>query len=194
MQATAELTPAQRRTLDGLIGTDERPVFAVDGVLRVRDRAFEPPDPLWLGKSNLSDLHRCPGLFDAVRAGERAPFAFSARTAAGRLAHKAIELEVAGREERDPHELVEHAAERLTEDGAFSAYWGGLDALRRDENLMDAAKTLELFRSTMPPLRQMRRELAPSTEGRSCCRGSSTLSSARDARTERPEPRGSRST
>ena len=38
MQATAELTPAQRRTLDGLIGTDERPVFAVDGVLRVRDR------------------------------------------------------------------------------------------------------------------------------------------------------------
>jgi hypothetical protein len=170
MQATAELTPAQRRTLDGLIGTDERPVFAVDGVLRVRDRieeaarAFEPPEPLWLGKSNLSDLHRCPGLFDAVRAGERAPFAFSARTAAGRLAHKAIELEVAGREDRDPHELVEHAAERLTEDGAFSVYWGGLDALRRDENLMDAAKTLELFRSTMPPLRQMRRELAPSTE------------------------------
>jgi hypothetical protein len=58
MQATAELTPAQRRTLDGLIGTDERPVFAVDGVLRVRDRieeaarAFEPPEPLWLGKPN----------------------------------------------------------------------------------------------------------------------------------------------
>ena len=71
---------------------------------------------------------------------------------------------MAGREERDPHDLVEQAAERLTEDGAFSAYWDGLDALRRDENLMDAAKTLELFRSTMPPLRQMRRELAPSTE------------------------------
>src|SRR4029450_10970546 len=176
MQPTAELTPAQRRTLEGLIGTDERPVFAVDGVPRGRDRieeaaravepperavrpgahdrpvfavdgvprvrdrieeaarAFEPPEPLWLGKSNLSDLHRCPGLFDAVRAGERAPFAFSARTAAGRLAHKAIELEVAGRDERDPHELVEHAAERLTEDGAFSAYWGGAarPAPRRD--------------------------------------------------------------
>ncbi len=121
MLATVELTPAQRRTLERLIGTDERPVFAADGVLqRLRDRieeaarAFEPPEPLWLGKSNLSDLHRCPGLFDAVRAGERAPFAFSARTAAGRLAHKAIELEVAGREERDPHELVEQAAERLT--------------------------------------------------------------------------------
>lgn len=58
MQATAELTPAQRRTLEGLIGMDERPVFAVDAVLRVRDRieeaarAFEPPEPLWLGKPN----------------------------------------------------------------------------------------------------------------------------------------------
>jgi len=30
--------------------------------------------------------------------------------------------------------------------------------------LMDAAKTLELFRSTMPPLRQMRRDLTPCTE------------------------------
>ena len=102
MQATAELTPAQRRTLEGLIGTDERPMFPVDAVLRLRDRieeaarAFELPDALWLGKSNLTDLARCPGLFDAVRAGERGPFAFSARSAAGRLAHKAIELEVAG--------------------------------------------------------------------------------------------------
>jgi hypothetical protein len=50
------------------------------------------------------------------------------------------------------------------EDAAFRAYWEDLDPLQRDEALMDAAKTLELFRSTMPPLRRMRRELAPSTE------------------------------
>jgi CRISPR/Cas system-associated exonuclease Cas4 (RecB family) len=112
----------------------------------------------------LNDLSRCPGLFDAVRAGERAPFAFSARFAAGRLAHKAVELEVAGREERDTHDLVEQASERLVEDDGFRAYWEGLDGIRRDETLMDAAKTLELFRSTMPPLRRMRRELSPSTE------------------------------
>jgi hypothetical protein len=170
MEATRDLTPAQRRTLEGLIGTGERPVFPEETVARVRDRleeaarAFEPSEPLWLGKSNLSDLGRCPGLFDAVRAGERGPFAFSARFAAGRMAHKAVELEVAGREDRDPHTLVEQAAERLVEDGAFRAYWEELDSLRRDEALMDAAKTLELFRSTMPPLRRMRRELAPSTE------------------------------
>lgn len=156
--------------MERLIGIAERPFAPIDVAGRLRDRieeaarAFELAEPLWLGKSNLNDLARCHGLFDAVRAGERLPFAFSARSAAGRLAHKAIELEVAGRKERDAHGLVEQAAERLRDDEAFSAYWDGLDGLRRDENLMDAAKTLELFRSTMPPLRRMRRELAPSTE------------------------------
>lgn len=170
MESTLELTSAQRRSVEGLIGSGERPVFPPDLAQRLRDRleeavrAAELRAPLWLGKSNLSDLGRCPGLFDAVRAGERGPFAFSTRFAAGRLAHKAIELEVAGREERDPHALVEGAVERLVEDDAFRAYWDGLDGLRRDETLMESAKTLELFRSTMPPLRLLRRELSPSTE------------------------------
>jgi PD-(D/E)XK nuclease superfamily len=167
---TLELAPPQRRTLERLIGTGERPVFPPDVVPRIRDRieeatrGVELPQPIWIGKSNLNDLGRCHGLFDAVRAGERAPFAFSSRFAAGRLAHKAVELEVAGREDRDPHGLVEEAAERLREDAAFAAYWDGLEPLRRDETLMDSAKTLELFRSTLPPLRRLRRELAPSTE------------------------------
>ena len=167
---TLELAPSQRRTLDGLIGTGERPLFPADLMRRLRDRieeavrAFEPRQPLWLGKSSLSDLGRCPGLFDAVRAGERGPFVFSARFAAGRLAHKAVELEVSGREDRDPHDVVERAAERLQEDDGFRAYWGDLEPLRRDEALMQAAKTLELFRSTMPPLRLMRRDLSPCTE------------------------------
>ena len=170
MEPTVELTPPQQRTLEGLIGVGERPAFPPDLDLRLRARieaaggALEPSRPLWLGKSSLNDLSRCPGLFEAVRAGERKPFAFSARFAAGRLAHKAIELEVAGREDRDPHLLVTEAVDRLGEDEAFRAYWEGLDDLRRDENLMEAAKTLELFRSTMPPLRRMRRELSPSTE------------------------------
>jgi hypothetical protein len=166
----SQLTPSQRRTLEGLIGTGERPVFPPELVQRLRDRieeavrAFEPAEPLWLGKSNLSDLSRCPGLFDAVRSGERGPFVFSSRFAAGKLAHKAVELEIAGREDRDPHGLVEQAAERLSDEDGFRAYWDGLDALRRDETLMQAAKTLELFRSTMPPLRLMRRDLSPSSE------------------------------
>ncbi len=170
VHATVELSPSQRRTLDRLIGPGERPVFSADVVSRLRDRieeavrAVELADPLWLGKSSLNDLARCPGLFDAVRAGERGPFSFTPRFAAGKLAHKAVELEVAGREDRDPHGLVEEAADRLVEDEAFRGFWDGLDGLRRDETLMDAAKTLELFRSTMPPLRRMRRELAPSTE------------------------------
>ncbi len=165
-----ELTPAQRRTLEGLIGTGARPLFAPELAQRLRDRieaavrAAELERPVWIGKSLLNDLGRCPGLFDAVRSGEREPFAFTPRFAAGRLVHKAIELEVAGRTDRDPHALAAAAAERLDEDEAFSAYWSALDGLRRDETLMEAAKTLELFRSTMPPLRRMRRELSPSTE------------------------------
>lgn len=170
MRAMSELTPAQRRTLEVLIGTGERPRFPEGLVPRVRGRieealrALDPPEPLWIGKSTLADLDRCPGLFDAVRSGERAPFAYTERFAAGRLLHKAIELEVAGRVERDPHALAEAAAERLREDEAFAAYWGDLDELRRDELLMEAVKALELFRGTMPPLREMRRELAPCTE------------------------------
>lgn len=164
------LSPAQRRTLEGLIGTGDRPVFAAEAVSRIRGRLEEavraaaPAEPIWLGKSNLADLDRCSGLFEAVRAGERGPFAYSERFAAGRLAHKAIELEVAGRVERDPHALAEASVERLLEDDAFAAYWDGLDELRRDEVLMAATKTLELFRSTMPPLRLLRRHLAPCTE------------------------------
>jgi len=165
-----EMTSVQRRTLERLIGTGERPSFPADLVARLRDRieeaarALELSEPVWLGKSHLNDLGRCPGLFDAVRAGERGPFAFSARFAVGRLAHKAVELEVAGREDRDPHGLVEEASARLVDDGAFAEFWNALDPLRCDELLMDASKTLELFRSTMPPLRRMRRRLAPSTE------------------------------
>lgn len=167
---TPELTPAQRRTLEELIGVRDRPRFPGDLVPRVRERieaavlASDLPEPLWLGKSSLSDLDRCPGLFDAVRSGERAPFAYTDRFAAGRLLHKAIELEVAGRTERDPHALAEAAAERLLEDDAFAAYWGELDELGRDELLMEAVRALELFRATMPPLGRMRRELAPCTE------------------------------
>ena len=170
VEATEELTPSQRRTFERLIGPDERPLFPADVVSHLRDRieeavrAVELPEPLWLGKSTLNDLARCAGLFDAIRAGERGPFSFTSRFAAGRLAHKAVELDVAGRVDRDSHGLVEEAVDRLVDDEAFRGFWDGLDGLRRDETLMDAAKTLELFRSTMPPLRRMRRELAPSTE------------------------------
>jgi hypothetical protein len=166
----ADLTPTQRRTLVELIGTGERPTFAPDLARRLRERiegivgSCGLRGPIWLGKSNLNDLGRCPGLFDAVRAGERGPFAFTARFAAGRLAHKAIELEIAGREDRDPHTLVEEAIARLEQDEAFRGYWAGVEDLRRDEILMEASKILELFRSTMPPLRRMRRDLSPSTE------------------------------
>lgn len=169
VERSIDMTPSQRRTFDELIRAERTAALDEGAIGRVRARLHDavqgsPGAAVRLGKAGLNDLARCPGLFDAVRAGERGPFAFSGRFAAGRLAHKAVELEVAGRDERDSYGLVEAAAVRLVEDDAFAAYWNELDPLRRDEALMDAAKTLELFRSTFPPLRVMRRALAPSTE------------------------------
>ena len=56
--------------------------------------------------------------------GEGPPFEHRFQTAAGALAHKAIELDV-GREREDASpDLVDRAAERLAErDGSFAAYW-----------------------------------------------------------------------
>ena len=144
VERSIDMTPSQRRTFDELIRAERTAAPDEDAIGRVRSRLHDavrgsPGAAVRLGKAGLNDLARCPGLFDAVRAGERGPFAFSARFAAGRLAHKAVELEVAGRDERDSYGLVEAAAVRLVEDDAFAAYWNGLDPLRRDESLMDAA-------------------------------------------------------
>ncbi len=53
--AAIELTPAQRRTLEGLIGNGVRPVFAPELAQRLRDRIEEAvrtaelERPLWVG-------------------------------------------------------------------------------------------------------------------------------------------------
>ncbi len=167
-----ELTHVQRRTLEGLIGTGERPTFPGDLAQRLRDRLEEAvrgldlAEPLWLGKEKLNDAARCQGLFQAGLLGEKPPFEHRRKSAVGTLLHKAIELDVASREDLAPHELVEAAVERLEEDAAFTAFWRDRDQLTQDEILMEAAKALDVFRATFPPLRPLRRELAPSPEAR----------------------------
>jgi hypothetical protein len=167
-----ELTTVQRRTMESLIGTSQRPAFPLSLAERLRDRieeavrALDLSEPLWLGKSNLTDLGRCEGFFQAVLAGERTPFVHSPRTAAGKLFHKSIELEVSCRDELPSRELASVAVERLEEDAQFTSYWGGLDRMRHDELIVQAAKVVDLFRSSFPPLRPFRRELAPVPEAR----------------------------
>src|SRR6058998_1122775 len=103
-----QLTDPQRRTLQQLIGTGERPVFPADLAQRLCDRiegaarSLDLPDGLWLGKEKLNDLGRCEGAFSSKIAGEAPPFEHGRASATGVLQHRAIEVVVGAREALDP--------------------------------------------------------------------------------------------
>ena len=166
-----ELTNVQRRTLERLIGSEERPTFPPDLTQRLRDRiegavrGLDLTDVLWLGKEKLNDHGRCEGKYHAAVSGENPPFEHSAKSAAGALLHRAIQAEIGAREEDDPHAMVAFAAERLVgEDPRFADHWRELERLAQDEALMEAVRRIELFRASLPPLRVLRQELTPMTE------------------------------
>jgi len=166
-----QLTEPQRRTLDRLIGTGDRPVFAGDIRQRLVDRIegaareLELGEPLWIGKETLNHLARCEGRFMAKLQREDPPFAHSITTAAGVLVHKAIEVEVGGRDTLDPHAIAAIAADRLADrEERFAEFWRGLVPGEQDELLMEVVRKVTLFQGSFPPLRDLRRQLAPVTE------------------------------
>jgi hypothetical protein len=165
------LTDPQRRTLDRLIGTAERPVFAADLRQRLVDRIegaareLELGEPLWLGKEALNQLGRCEGRFAARLEGEDPPFEHSVNTAAGVLVHKAIEVDVGARDGQEAHAIAVTAVERLTErEERFAEYWRTRSGPEQDELLMEVVRKVTLFQGSFPPLRELRREMAPVTE------------------------------
>jgi len=110
-------------------------------------------DPIWLGKHRLNDHQRCEGMFEAGLLREGAGFEHSTRTAAGALFHRSIELDVATERNLAPRSLSERAAGNLEYgDASFGRYWSGLDEISRAEVVTDAARHLELFRASFPPL------------------------------------------
>ena len=166
-----QLTDPQRRTLEGLIGTGERPMFPSDLAQRLRDRIegaareLELAEPLWLGKEKLNQHRRCEGFFQAVLAGEAPPFAHSARSAHGVLLHKAVEVEVGARDGMDPHEIAAVAVERVLErEERFGEYWRELTSTEQDDALMEVVRRMTLFQGSFPPLKPIRRELSPISE------------------------------
>ena len=165
-----QLTEPQQRTLDQLIGT-ERPVFPADLSQRLRDRieeaarGLELDDVLWLGKERLNDLDRCEGTFWSKLSGEGPPFAHSRSSAVGVVQHRAIEAIVGARDDLDPHEVATIAATRTAErEERFAEYWRELSAAEQDDLLMEVARRTLLFEGSFPPLRELRRELAPTVE------------------------------
>jgi hypothetical protein len=158
-----DLTPAQRRTLEQLIGVGSLPPSDVTLADRVRSRlelrlvnAGILPGvggPIWVGKHRLNDHQRCEGLFHSALLREGPGFEHSARTAAGALFHRAIELDVATERNLDPRTLCERAAGSLESgDGSFDRYWSSLDELDRALAVTDSGQQLELFRASFPPL------------------------------------------
>lgn len=166
-----QLTDPQRRTLEGLIGTGDRPTFPADLAQRLRDRIegavreLELAEPLWLGKEKLNQHERCEGLFQSVLSGEAPPFAHSARSAHGVLLHKAIEVDVGARDGMSPHEVARVAVARVIErEERFGEYWGGLSSSEQDDAVMEVVRRITLFQGSFPPLKPLRRELAPISE------------------------------
>lgn len=165
------MTDPQRRTLEQLIGVGERPLFPADLRQRLVDRiedavrGLELREPLWLGKEKVTDHGRCEGKFQAAILGEGPPFQHSAKSAAGVLLHRAIEVEVGSRVELDPHAVAARAADRMVESEArFAEHWRTLSAAEQDEVLMDVVRRIVLFRASFPSLRDLRSDLAPITE------------------------------
>jgi PD-(D/E)XK nuclease superfamily len=165
-----QLTEPQQRTLDQLIGT-ERPVFLADLPQRLRDRieeaarGLELHDLLWLGKERLNDLDRCEGTFWSKLAGEGPAFAHSRATALGVVQHRAIEVVVGAREALEPHDAATIAATRTADrEERFAEYWRQLATAEQDDLLMEVARRTALFEGSFPPLRDLRRELAPMVE------------------------------
>ena len=124
------LNPAQQDLLATLRTGDEPPrTFDADLRHELRAEIEErigplvaelPQVPLFLSKHRLSQVHGCEVRFLAE---EAESFAWTAATARGTVAHKAIELSLNLRGQSAPLELVDGALTRLAEDDRSLGDW-----------------------------------------------------------------------
>jgi hypothetical protein len=154
--ATA-LTPAQLRLL-ALMRRDGEPIlfdeaFVADLVATATDAVAALStrlggEKLWISKSRLSSVHGCE-----VRYLEPDDFAWSPATAAGFVAHKAIELAYFWRGEANPLDAVDEALARLADqpDGR-GAYVEGLSDADWAELRSRAVDRTTKFQQDFPPL------------------------------------------
>jgi hypothetical protein len=166
------LNPAQQEVVD-LLGAapDERPTFdpglrdelladLEDGLAEIAPE-LDPEKPLWISKRDLATVHSCEMRYLAER---DAGFSWSAVTARGTVAHKAIELSVHWRGEPDPLDMVDEAIARLTEGTDSLADWlqTGGEAARAELRAFANERVVTFF-ECFPPLKS---KWVPVTEGR----------------------------
>lgn len=154
------LTPSQQRALTDLLGAAEHPEFDPDIGSRLRAElesglagaaARVGPEGLVAYKAALGQVHACEGNYVAESA---EGFAWSAQTARGTIAHKAVELSIAVREELPPAELVELAFERVIEEKwGPSAFLADAPAAELAELRSAAADHVYKFMDEFPPIK-----------------------------------------
>ena len=117
-------------------------------------------------RRRLNDLGRCEGTFWSKLAGEGPPFAHSRATAVGVVQHRAIEVVVGAREALDPHDAASIGRRPAPPTGRSASPSTGVElaAAEQDDLLMEVARRTALFEGSFPPLRDLRRELAPMAE------------------------------
>jgi hypothetical protein len=155
-----QLTPTQQRVTDELLDRGgPRPEFARDLGVRLRARLEAelsplavriPDESLYIGKRVLREVHQCERHHLASTA---AGFTWTAATARGAVAHKALELRVHVTPALAPAELVDGAIERLREDE-----WGPAEFLCRARPLelaelrAGATDVVSKFEDGFPPM------------------------------------------
>jgi hypothetical protein len=158
------LSPVQQRVVDDLMARGQpRPSFAPEVSIQLRDALEAGLAPvaerlgvgeLYVRKRDLVQAHSC----EAHHAAERQQGfpGWSASTARGTVAHKAIELAVFIREELPPLELVDAAMQRYEDD--LDDVWGpgewlrGATATARAELRSEANERVVRFFESFPPL------------------------------------------
>lgn len=155
--SAAPLTPAQQRTLEVMRRSGEPLVFDdefVDDLIRTATLAIAElsarlqGEQLWVSKGFLARVHGCE-----VQHLAPDDFAWKPSTAAGFVAHKAIELSLNWRGEPHPGTVVDEALARLADQAdSRGAYIGGLTDGEWAELRSRAVDRTTKFLQDFPPI------------------------------------------
>jgi hypothetical protein len=160
------LTPTQERVVDELMAWGQpRPEFARGLSRQLREhleeelapmasrigRERDPTAVLFVGKRALSEVHHCQRHH---MASHEAGFTWTAATAKGVVAHKALELAVHLPGETAPGRLVDDAVARLQEDDRGpAAFLAAASLVELAELRASASDVVAKFQDGFPPLR-----------------------------------------
>jgi len=158
--------PAQRRVLELLGRTDDRPHIdeSLAGELKAGLEAAVAPyanllpdgksyeNRFFLNKGALTQVHSCEKYF----VDGQAPFEWNHANCRGTIVHKAIEVSVNLRRPMPPTDLVEEAVVRMADDASknISEFLSTLDEYQRAELIGECSALFTRFTECFPPIKK----------------------------------------